>query len=470
MIIESTLSFHMGSRFNEKHNNRTIPVPHACAEYEKKHNWYSPNNISLEQAYDKLFSESFDEYNSSVRNDRKYNSYLEKLQIAQQKEQEKIAELRHRGASTSEIRKFRKAVKPAYELIIGCGSMRNNPEFCMNGNMQNTVKQILQDYVEQFEKNNPNVCLYNTAIHTGENGVIHLHADVIFWAECSRGQKKQASLTKALSAMGYNSDKEKGANGKRVNAITKWEMAQREILKNLCLQRGIIIKEGKHSQKHLETKQFQIQSDNEFIDEQAKQLLAMQDSFIDCVQNSNSAVAYLEHLENNELRKTVSEYEKIKQRSETVLSESWSEFNNATSDYFEQYRRKKKMLFDEIQRARKDANHSRKRLKSILNNIAYSNDFFIIKMFKLVFALFIAIETKSLEQDVQELQKRNQEIKAQAKQIIADGQTIGDKLRNKDLDMIEQVLTEYENQLEQSLQNINDISITRYKEETIQFR
>ena len=52
------------------------------------------------------------------------------------------------------------------------------------------------------------------------------------------------------------------------------------------------------------------------------------------------------------------------------------------------------------------------------------------------------------------------------KQIIADGQTIGNKLRNKDLDMIEQVLTEYENQLEQSLQNINDISTTRRKEET----
>ena len=124
------------------------------------------------------------------------------------------------------------------------------------------------------------------------------------------------------------------------------------------------------------------------------------------------------------------------------------------------------MLFEEIQRAREDANHSRKRLKSILNNIAYSNDFFIIKMFKLVFALFIAIETKSLEQDVQELQKKNQEIKIQAKQIITDGQTIGDKLRNKDLDMIEHVLTEYENQLEKSIQSINDICTPERSTET----
>ena len=85
-----TLSFHMGSRFNEKHNNRTIPVPHANAEYEKEHNWYSPDNMSLEQAYE-FFTESFNAYNSTVRKDRRCNtSYLEKLQTAQQKELQQV--------------------------------------------------------------------------------------------------------------------------------------------------------------------------------------------------------------------------------------------------------------------------------------------------------------------------------------------------------------------------------------------
>ena len=51
MSTTCTLSFHMGSRFNEKHNNRTIPVPHANTEYENEHIWYSPDNMSLEQAY-----------------------------------------------------------------------------------------------------------------------------------------------------------------------------------------------------------------------------------------------------------------------------------------------------------------------------------------------------------------------------------------------------------------------------------
>lgn len=57
MSTTCTLSFHMGSRFNEKHNNRTIPVPHANTEYEKEHNWYSPDNMSLEQAYEFFYRE-----------------------------------------------------------------------------------------------------------------------------------------------------------------------------------------------------------------------------------------------------------------------------------------------------------------------------------------------------------------------------------------------------------------------------
>ena len=292
MSTTCTLSFHMGSRFNEKHNNRTIPVPHANAEYEKEHNWYSPDNMSLSEAYDLLFSESFNAYNATVRKDRKCNtSYLGKLQTAQQKEQEKIAELRHSGASASEIRKHKKAVKPAYELIIGFGNMRDNPEFCMGGDMQETAKEILQEYLSRLKKECPFIYVYNYATHTGENGCIHGHANLIFWAECSRGQKRQASLTKALSAMGYESDKEKGADGKRLNAITKWEMEQREILTKMCAERGITIKAGKHSQVHLTTEDFQAQRDSEFVSEQAGQLLSEQDKFIIICSGSSSICA-----------------------------------------------------------------------------------------------------------------------------------------------------------------------------------
>ena len=453
-MIKSTLSFHMGTRFNERHNNRTIPCPMADSDYEKQHNWYHPNNMSLEQAYKILFEESFNEYNSSVRKDRQYNSYLEKLQIAQQKEQEKIAELRHSGASTSEIRRHKKAVKSAYELIIGLGNARSNPEFCKNGEMQDVAKEILLEYIEQFRKENKNVFLYNASIHTGENGSIHLHADVIFWSDCSRGQRRQASLTKALAQMGYTSDKEKDANGKRLNAITKWEMKQREILRNLCKARDIEIVAGKHSKEHLETTQYQAKADSEFVSEQAKSLLAQQDEFIDFVAHNDSAVSYLEHLENEELRKVAAEYDIVKQRSDKLIADAWEEFNSSTSAYFYQYREKKKMLFGEIQRARCGAKDSRKRLNSILNDIAYGNDLFLIKLLKLVFALFVAMETASMEQKVQRLQEKNQEIKALAKQVMIASQSVCADLRSGDIERINAVLQEYEHQLEQTQKTI----------------
>lgn len=446
-MIKSTLSFHMGTRFNEKHNNRTIPVPNADAEYEEQHNWYHPQNMSLEQAFGILFEESFNEYNSSIRQDRRYHSYLEKLQIAQQKEQEKIAELRHSGASTSEIRRHKKAVKSAYELIIGLGNARSNPEFCKNGEMQDVAKEILLEYIEQFRKENKNVFLYNASIHTGENGSIHLHADVIFWSDCSRGQRRQASLTKALAQMGYTSDKEKDANGKRLNAITKWEMKQREILRNLCKAKDIEIVAGKHSKEHLETAQYQAKADSEFVSEQAESLLAQQDEFIDFVARNDSALSYLEHLENEELRKVAAEYDIVKQRSDKLIADAWEEFNSATSAYFYQYREKKKMLFEEIQRARCGAKDNRKRLNSILNDIAYGNDLFLIKLLKLVFALFVAMETASIEQKVQQLQEKNQQIKVLAKEVMSASQIVSTTLRSGDIEKINTVLSEYEHQL-----------------------
>jgi hypothetical protein len=450
MSTKCTLSFHMGSRFNEKHNNRTIPVPHADCEYEEIHNWYHPHNMCLEQAYE-FFSESFNEYNSSIRKDRQYNSYLEKLQIAQQKEQEKLSDLRHAGASASEIRKHRKAVKPAYEIIIGLGNMRDNPELCKGGELQNTAKAILVGYVKQFEKENPNVILYNASIHTGENGSIHLHADVIFWAECSRGQKKQASLTKALAAMGYESDKEKGPNGKRMNAITKWEMDQRDILRTLCAQRDITIIDGKHSKHHLTTEEYQIQQDGLFLEQQAQELLLLQDKYIDSVaQDSDSTISYLKELENEELRKVAEQYEAMKHKTDKLLTEAWAEFNSATSTYFEQYRVKKKRLSEEIIRARQGANDSRKRLNAMLKDLAYSNEFFLIKLVKLVVALFLAIDNACYENQVERLQKANTALKQQAKEIMKQSNNVSTVLKSKELDTIEEVLSNYDTLLQEA--------------------
>jgi hypothetical protein len=419
----------------------------ADKEYEDQHNWYHPNNMSLEQAYDFLYKSCFDEYNSSIRKDRQHSSYLEKLQIAQQREQEKIAELRISGASTSEIRKHRKAVKSAYEIVIGFGNIREHPQFGKNGSMQETAKEILKAYLERLQSESPNVFLYNGSIHTGENGNLHLHANVVFWAECSRGQKRQTSLTKALAAMGYTTDKEKGADGKRVNAITKWENRQREILRELAKEMAdITITDGKHSKQHKSTEEFKLEQDRIFIEQQAEELAKLQDDFIDyAVEHHDDSIGA--YLENVELKKVAAEYDAFKQKGSQAISAAWMEFNSSTASYFNQYREKKNALYEEIKRARQGAKDSRKQLNNILNDIAYSNGLFI-NLIRLFFAFFIALETASMEREVKRLQEANAVLKQQAKEVMQKSNNVSAVLRTEELDDIEEALIDYEIALE----------------------
>lgn len=162
----------------------------------------------------------------------------------------------------------------------------------------------------------------------------------------------------------------------------------------------------------------------------------------------------MEHQENKNLREKVSAYEEAEARRRQIVSDAWKEFNSCTSEYFEEYRRHKKELFAELQRARKGTEENRKKLKTLLDDIAYGNDFFLIKLFKLVAALFIAIGTKALDDDVKYLQQKNEELKSLAKNVMSESQTVSATLKSKDIDRIASAMVEYEHRLSTVLINI----------------
>ena len=98
---------------------------------------------------------------------------------------------------------------------------------------------------------------------------------------------------------------------------------------NIAKSFDINIVDGKHSKRHLSKEEYILRQEQEkskasaeFVEQEAGELLQQQDDFIKKKKNSSQAVAYLEHLENEELRKTAYKYERIKQRSEKVLSEA----------------------------------------------------------------------------------------------------------------------------------------------------
>ena len=61
--IKATLSFHMDSKSNMKHDLRQIYVPYVDTDRSKNNVYYS-GNTTLEEIFDFLFKDSVIEYNA----------------------------------------------------------------------------------------------------------------------------------------------------------------------------------------------------------------------------------------------------------------------------------------------------------------------------------------------------------------------------------------------------------------------
>lgn len=82
----------------------------------------------------------------------------------------------------------------------------------------------------------------------------------------------------------------------------------------------------------------------------------------------------------------------------------------------------------------------------------------------------MTIETASMEREVQRLQEKNQQLKAEAKRIMGESQSVSDVLREKDIERIEMALREYETNLFEAINNVNhyhEKSIDKTAHETV---
>ncbi len=148
----------------------------------------------------------------------------------------------------------------------------------------------------------------------------------------------------------------------------------------MCREKGIEIIDGKCSRTHLETKEFKAKADADFVDRMAGELLCEQDRFKEYVIGSDSAVSYLEHIENEELRKTVSKQDEILKRQKEMLSACWDEFSEQNQSCFDYYRKQKKRISDEVGRLRNETNDSRQYLNELLCDLVFSNDLLIVRL------------------------------------------------------------------------------------------
>lgn len=77
---------------------------------------------------------------------------------------------------------------------------------------------------------------------------------------------------------------------------------------------------------------------------------------------------------------------------------------------------------------------------------------FTFKLFKLFVALFVAIDNIKYDNELEKLQRANQELKQQVREVMAQSGDVSQVLREKDLDAIEKVLREYDESICSAMQ------------------
>ena len=176
----------------------------------------TPNNITylkrgLRELYHELFDEALAEYNARQnRPDRQIPDYYE------------------------HIRKSKKE-KLFQEVIV----MFGNSENCGIGSENwDTAVKLLDEYMREFEKRNPNLKVFNAVMHLDE-ATPHMHID--FVPVCygqKQGLSTRVSMKRAIQQMGFS------ASGKKETEAILWGSSERakltEILNNHHIARQVV--------------------------------------------------------------------------------------------------------------------------------------------------------------------------------------------------------------------------------------
>ena len=212
------------------HNRREYekigkPIPdHINAS--KMHENIKLIDKDIRQAYDEYFGEALKEYNAKQkRKDRKIESYYD------------------------HIKKSGNNEKVFYENVVQWGSMEDfkDPE------TRKKVKEAYIEFMNGFEKRNPNLKLIGAYVHMDESSP-HLHFDYIPIASgFKNGLKLKNSLTKAMKQMGFEPDKE----GRNNNATMLWKKRERAVFADICRECGLVVdKEEKARGKNLSPQEY----------------------------------------------------------------------------------------------------------------------------------------------------------------------------------------------------------------------
>lgn len=218
--MKRTISAMVG-KGSTTHNNRDFIAENVDRERTKNNITYC--NEKIQDVYHELFDEALQKYNAKqTRSDRVIADYYEKIRTGKQE-------------------------KPFHEIILQIGDKDTMGAETENGEL---AKKILDKYMHDFEKRNPNLRVFSAHLHMDE-ATPHLHIDFIpFTTNSKRGLETRVSLKKALEAQGFV------GRGRSDTEWNRWVYSEKEALAKIMLEHGIEWDQKGTHEKHKSVSEF----------------------------------------------------------------------------------------------------------------------------------------------------------------------------------------------------------------------
>lgn len=227
-----TISAHFGKKMSRDHNIRNRNITNSEDHIDPDGYFKIIEDKPIKQAYYKIFGQAVLDYNAKqTRSDRQIIDYHTKVLSAYKRDP-------NRNPATS------------HEAIFTIGNVNHHPTIAES-------EKILTDFLDQFKKNNPNAVVFGAYFHADEPGSApHLHVDfILVKRQNKRGLTIQVGQEGALKEMGYYTSGSK-KNKDLVTAQTRWQAAQRELLRTTARNHGLQVQESGKSKtiaNHLDT-------------------------------------------------------------------------------------------------------------------------------------------------------------------------------------------------------------------------
>ena len=251
--MERTISGMMG-KGSVNHNTRAF----SAKNVDKERSIYNVEfcHKSIKKVYHELFDEALERYNAKQkRSDRRIDSYYEKIR---QSKQEKLF----------------------HEVIFQIGNKDDTNVRSEEGQL---AKEILVDFMQDFQEWNPNLYVFSAHLHMDEE-TPHVHIDFVpFIRNSKRGLDTRVSLKGALAEQGFRG----GTRGD--TEWNQWIESEKRELALVMEQYGVRWKQlGTHN-KHLSVMNYEKQEREKELQELQRTITSSREDLLDIYDRQDEA-------------------------------------------------------------------------------------------------------------------------------------------------------------------------------------